>query len=92
MDDEMLDHVAYATAKDWQTLAHHLGLEDELIKQIGNATNIHRDRDRAKEMLKVWDTEISIVCEKLSLLVRACRNSEFTDLANELEQGRLLYV
>ena len=38
-------------------------------------------------MLDVWDQEISIGCEKLSLLVRACRHSGNAELANELEQG-----
>ncbi|XP_072051858.1 uncharacterized protein [Amphiura filiformis] len=86
MDTELLDIVADRTYSKWKSLASELGLENETIEEIDKSGS-PLYKDAARRMLDVWDQEISIGCEKLSLLVRACRHSGNAELANELEQG-----
>ena len=85
MDSELLEIVAARTYSSWKSLANELGLEAETIEDIDKNGSLYKDK--ARRMLELWDQEISIGCEKLSLLVRACRHSGNTELANELEQG-----
>ena len=86
MDKELLDIVADRTYSNWKSLANELGLEGETIEELDKSNSLYKEK--ARRMLDVWDQEISIGCEKLSLLVRACRHSGNAELANELEQGR----
>ena len=91
MDTELLDIVATRTYSSWKRLATELGLEAETIEEIDKAGS-PLYKDKARRMLDIWDQEISIGCEKLSLLVRACRHSGNADLANELEQGMIYFI
>ena len=86
MDTELLDIVADRTYSNWRRLAAELGIEIEMIEEIDKSCGMMY-KTSARKMLDVWDQEISIGCEKLTLLVRACRHSGHPELANELEQG-----
>ncbi|XP_022082188.1 uncharacterized protein LOC110974701 isoform X2 [Acanthaster planci] len=84
LEDDVVQEVLDTVSKDWEKIAHSLYLSNDEI--YGIASKRGTSRDRAEEMLRVWQKR-KIGYDKISRLAAACRANGFIKLADDLEQG-----